>query len=228
MSGRGGTRIRATSKPVIVLAGEDSNDRRILRILLERFCPQMNGRLVEINDSVRLRGASDGTLADRVRTLARKARAKAAFEGTQLACLFVHEDFDRPDGDEYVKVRDRVQAALVSELDRAHYVLAVWEIEAWLMLFPDALAGVTSSWKIPNQYRNRDTGSLNDPKKILIQSFARSGRRYRESDAPDAFGKAVDLNCLDQPIGTNRSWKQLRADATACCQQHIPQMRRPQ
>lgn len=75
MTRRSGTGIGASRKPVVVVAGEDSNDRKGLRVLLEAFCPDMRGRVVEISDSVRLRQAQGATLAPRIATLLRKARA---------------------------------------------------------------------------------------------------------------------------------------------------------
>lgn len=221
MSPRGGTRIRATVKPVVVLAGEDANDRRSLRILLEAFCPEMRGRIVEINDPVRLREAGQQALAGRVNKLARLVRARATRESADVACVFVHEDLDRVDGAEYDAARDRVQAALAKEFGAAHYVLSVWEMEAWLLLFPDALTGLVTSWKVPAQYRNRDTGTLSDPKKILMQKVSSANRRYRESDAPDVLVRAVTLGCVDRPDGSNRSWQQFRADAVDCCRTHL-------
>lgn len=226
MSRSGGTRIRATRRPIVVIAGEDRNDRQSLRVLLEKFCPVMRGRIVEINDTVRLRGASSGTLSARVRTLAKKARARATLENADLACVFVHEDLDRADGDEYVETRQRVETALRAEFGNAHYVLSVWEMEAWLLLFPDALAGLVQAWTVPAQYRNRDTGRLDDPKRILMTRVSGGSRRYRESDAPDVFVKATILDCLDRPAGTNRSWSQFRVDARECCQSHMPPQRR--
>ncbi|MEV6632203.1 hypothetical protein AB0M54_15770 [Actinoplanes sp. NPDC051470] len=67
----------------------------------------------------------------------------------------------------------------------------------------------------------RDTGSLSDPKKILMQKVSGTNRRYRESDAPDVFAQAVTLGCVDRPNGSNRSWQQLRTDALDCCRTHI-------
>ncbi|MGH3624244.1 MAG: hypothetical protein ACRDQ5_21065, partial [Sciscionella sp.] len=64
----------------MVLAGEDSTDRKCLRVLLETFCPDMRGRIVEINDSVRLRQASGENLSGRVSTLAGKVHARAKRE----------------------------------------------------------------------------------------------------------------------------------------------------
>lgn len=229
MTRRGGTAISATKRPVVVLAGEDRNDRKSLRVVLEKWCPAMNGRLVEIIDPVRLHGAkSHGELTSRVKTLASRARARAKLERADLACVFVHEDFDRPDGDEYVATRTRVQRALDAELANAHYVLSVAEVEAWLLLFPDALTKLVSGWTVPKQYRNRDTGTFDDPKKLLKQNVSTAARRYRESDAPDVLAKAVEQNLLDQPVGSNRSWAQLRADASECGQRHIPTMRSAQ
>lgn len=223
---RGGTRIRATQKPVIVLAGEDSNDRRSMRILLEEFCPQMSGRLVETNATVRLRGASPSTLAERVNSLKGKVEARAEREKADLACVFVHEDLDATDGPRYAADRTRVQKALSRAFGTAHYVLAVEEIEAWLLLFPDALTRLVSSWKVPAKYHNRDTGTLTDPKGLMKRVVSGSVRRYRESDAPDVFATAVALGCLDRPVGTNRSWDQLRTDANECCRQHVPRQRK--
>lgn len=97
MSPRGGTSRRSTRGPVIVVAGEDSNDRRVMRTVIESLCPAARGRVVEVGDPVRLRDATGDSLAERVRKLVGKARARAAREDTDVACVFVHEDFDAPD-----------------------------------------------------------------------------------------------------------------------------------
>lgn len=225
MSLRSGTRLRATRKPVIVLAGEDGNDRRCLRILIERLCPKARGRIVEINDSVRLRDASHQTLTRRVSVLARKARARAARENASLACIFVHEDLDDTDGPASQVVYERVRKALVEEFGTAHYVLSVAEMEAWLLLFPDALESLVSSWRVPRQSRDGDTGMLSDPKRTLVDSVSDRRRRYRESDSPEVFAKAIHLGCLDRPRGTNSSWSRFRGDADDCCRSHLPRPR---
>lgn len=225
MSRRSGTGIRALKKPVVVLAGEDRNDRHSLRVLLEDLCPDTRGRIVEITDSVRLRGATGSNLSGRVSTLAQKANARARREGADIACVFVHEDLDVVDDDHYDVMRDRVQKALDVTFASAHYVLAVAEIEAWLLLFPDAITANVSSWKVPRKYRNSDTGLINGPKEVLIRECCPANRRYQERDAPEVFAKAVELGCLDQPRGTNRSWNQLRADIDECGLRHIPRMR---
>lgn len=225
MTRRGGTRHRATRKPVVVLAGEDSNDRKSLCALLEEICPQMRGRLVEIRDSVRLQNAGQKALAERVDTLARKVRARAARERAEVACVFVHEDRDAPDGDGCDEARERVQRALTAAFGNAHYVLSVWEMEAWLLLFPEALTKVVSTWSVPGRYRNCDTGRLTDPKRIVMGECTSSRTRYSESHAPAVFAAAAELGLLDRPAGSNRSWSWFRDGASECCQRHIPRQR---
>jgi hypothetical protein len=207
---------------VVVLAGEDRNDRASLRILLEEFCPQMRGRIVELNDAPKLRDARTSRLPERVDALARLVRARAARESADIACVFVQEDLDQVDGDVYLATRERVQIALDKAFLSAHYVLSVWELEAWLLLFPDALSSLVSGWDVPRQIRNTDTGRMADPKSVLKHVVSgSSNRRYRESDAPDVFQKAVLLGLLGQPSGTNRSWTRFREDAGEYCRDHV-------
>jgi hypothetical protein len=165
--------------------------------------------------------ASGAGLAARAETLANKVRARAVRDDTDVACVFVHEDLDQVDGDVYPVVRERVEKALNAALGTAHYALAVWEIEAWLLLFPDALSALVSSWSVPSRHRGKDTGRMGDPKKILMNEVSGVGRRYRESDAPAVLEHAVKLGLLTRPVGRHRSFDQLRADAVLCCTEHM-------
>lgn len=206
MSSRRGTGRSAERRPVIVLAGEDSHDRQCLRLILEELCPAARGRTVEINQTVRLCAASQGSLTQRISKLVDLAKARAARERSELAGLFVHEDYDRIDSFERENVRARVQAALKSSHTLGHYVLATWEIEAWLMLFPAALQAYSRGWSVPKKYQNRDTGRIADPKRVLREEVSKGGRRYRESDSPRIIGKAIELSQLRSPTGSNQSW----------------------
>jgi len=218
VSPRGWTRQRPTRGPVIVLAGEDSSDRKILRAFLEAVCPDARGRVVEVNGAVRLRDAGDVALMDRARTVARRVRAGAAREQAEVACVFIHEDFDAVDSSERAAIRERVQQALRRNIGKTYYILACWEVEAWLLLFPNAISTVSSSWVVPNRYRGVDTGRINDPKRVMKQEVSTIARsRYEETDAPKIFEKAIELGLLDSPSGSNRSYRELRQSASDCC-----------
>lgn len=119
-----------------------------------------------------------------------------------------------------------MQTALEQASGFGHYVLAVWESEAWLIMFPEALAAHVSSWKLPTKYRGADTGLLADPKRLLGETLGKGGRRYREADAPAVLERAVELGCHKNPNATNRSWRQLEADIATCCEAHLPRGRR--
>jgi hypothetical protein len=200
-----------------VLAGEDRNDREVLRGVIEATCPRARGRVVEISDSVRLKRAGPETLAQRVRTLVGKARARAAREQAEIGCLFVHEDLDATGAAAVADAHGDVQKALRCHVDKAYYVLAAWEVEAWLLLFPEALTAVCADWKVPDKYRGIDTGYTPDPKRLLRTLTGKATRRYRESDAPKVMAKAAQRSLLDSPNGRNSSWERFRSDAAACC-----------
>lgn len=218
MSRHGWTNGRPARKPIIVLAGEASNDRKVLRALLEAVCPGAQGRIVEINDIVRLRDAGDSALVERAAKLAGSIRARAEREQAKVACVFVHEDFDAINSSQRDIIRKRVQIALRLNFPRTFYILAAWEVEAWLLMFPDAVSAVNSSWVVPRRYRGTDTGLIADPKRAMMQEVGKArNSRYRESDAPKVIDKVVELNLVNSPSGFNLSYSELLQSAIECC-----------
>jgi hypothetical protein len=181
----------------------------------------MQGRIVEINDPVRLHLATGKNLANRIESLSKKVRARGERENAPVACVFVHEDFDACDSEDLVTTRKRVQLGLDNQFGTAHYVLAAWEMEAWLLLFPEALTSFVTGWRVPQKYRAKNTGVLTDPKRILMNELGKTARRYRESDAPDVIEKIVNLGHHTRPAGSNRSWAQFTNDAQRCCSGHL-------
>jgi hypothetical protein len=189
-----------------------------LRTLLEAVCPDARGRIVEINEVVRLRDARGAALTERATKLAGFIRARAERERAEVACVFIHEDFDALDSAQRDGIKRRVQTALRQNIARTYYILAAWEVEAWLLLFPDAVAAVSSSWGVPNRYRGVDTGRITDPKRVMKNEVSKTANsRYRETDAPKVFKKVVELGLQDTPSGSNRSYCELRQSAADCC-----------
>ena len=217
MNRRLGTRERATRRPVIVLAGESSGDRKVMRTFIEALCGSAQGRIVEINDIVRLCKADERSLRQRAIKLAGSARARGAREEASVQCVFIHEDFDETDSEHRAKVRRRVQEALDREMARAFYVLAAWEVEAWLLMFPDAISDFATSWKVPARYVGVDTGLIADPKRVMKKEVARSSPEYRESDAPAIAEKITALGLHRSPAGRNSSYDEFKASVSDCC-----------
>ena len=188
-----------------------------MRVLLEALCEEARGRVVEINDIVRLRQANDAMLRERINKLAGSVRAKGTREHAAVQCVFVHEDFDETDSTQRTKVRRRIQEALDREITGVYYVLATWEVEAWFLMFPDALAGFALSWSVPSRYLGVDTGRIRDPKRVMKREVAKAGPEYRESEAPDIAEMIVDLGLQRAPAGQNRSYSEFLTSASDCC-----------
>ncbi|MFG2309709.1 hypothetical protein ACGFS9_13700 [Streptomyces sp. NPDC048566] len=193
---------------VIVLAGEDSNDCRIVAEIIKQHHPDLgNARLVEISDKTRLKTATGPDLAARVRTIIGKAKGRALRAKGPLVGLVIHEDLDGYTDAEYTRVRTNVAGALSRESPcNSALALAAWESEAWLLLFPDAFPAVRPNWKVPAQLQGRDTGTIKSPKEDLKRRLGSPA--FRESDGPKVAEQARSLGLLASgPTGTNRSYK---------------------
>ncbi|WP_231493854.1 DUF4276 family protein [Nocardiopsis sp. CNT312] len=223
MSGRSQNRRKSRPRSVVVIAGEDRNDRESLKTLLEKEEPSLRGSIVQIRDTVRLHRATGDNLAKRVRAVLNKAEGVAEKQGpgTRVTCLYVHEDFDAVDGPAYREAHRRVEEEIRRQMGHGHYVLAVAEMEAWMLLFPGALSSVVRAWKVPSKYLGKDTGRFSDPKRILMREVSGTGRKYTESDAPEVFRAVVEGGHMGSPRGTNSSWTRFRWDVELCGREHL-------
>ena len=195
-----------------------------LESLLEEKHPDLRGSIVQIQDPVRLHKATGTNLTKRVRSILNKAEGVAEKHepGTRVACLYVHEDFDAVDGPDYVKTHQRVEQEIRRQLGHGHYVLAVAEMEAWMLLFPEALSKVVRTWKVPAKHLGKDTGRFPDPKGVLKREVSKGkGRRYTESDAPDVFRAVIEGGYLNSSRGSNSSWTHFWRGVEFCARKHL-------
>lgn len=208
---------REPGRGIVVLAGESANDRRMLAAFIKGAHPALAAAvtLTEITDPVRLRQKAEAELQSAAQTLVRKARGKAKLKAGQFVGIAVHEDMDACTGPGYDTARRSVAAALAKASDSASsvYALAAAESEAWLLLFPDAFPLHRPSWKIPAQWRGRDSGRRRTPKEDLVSEL--SSPRFRESDGPEIAAKALAEGLLAAPNGSNRSYSELIEDLVA-------------
>lgn len=208
---------KAPSRGIVVLAGESANDRRMLAAFIKGAHPALADAvtLTEITDPVRLRKKSGADLQMAAGALVRKARGKAKLKAGQFVGIAVHEDMDACTGPGYDTARRSVATALAkaSESASSVYALAAAESEGWLLLFPEAFPLHRQSWKIPAQWRGRDTGRRQTPKEDLEAEL--SSPRFRESDGPEIAAKALSEGLLAAPNGSNRSYSEFIADLVA-------------
>ncbi|MEO3763423.1 hypothetical protein [Streptomyces sp. B8F3] len=200
---------------MIVFAGEDRNDCAVMADLVRAHRPDLSAaaKLVRINDPVRLRRKSGPDLAEAVRVLVGKARARALQERAKLLGFVVHEDLDGFTNRKYETVRAAVIGALGRECDgKLHTALALaaWESEGWLLLFPDAFPHVKPRWTVPAQLRGRDFGQIKDPKEELKRRLGLPV--FRESDGPSVARKALENDLISAPEGRNDSYNDFIED----------------
>lgn len=211
LSSKGKGAKASSDTSVIVIAGEDSNDRKALDVLVRELRPTLSSRLVHISDPVRLKTATGDNLTQRIRTVVNKAKGRAARDRAQLAGIVVHEDLDASTGPAYAAVRHRIAAALARHSPcGTALALAAEETEAWLLLFPDAFPRVHPGWSVPAQLRGRNTGTVKDPKELLQKRLG--SPVYRESEGPDIMGAARDAGLIGSPVGTNQSYSDFVTD----------------
>ncbi|MFJ4680292.1 hypothetical protein [Kitasatospora sp. NPDC088783] len=199
------------TKRVIVVAGEDSNDRAVMTSLLrERL--DFSGKIVSINGPVAVKDATGTNLSSRVAKVVGKAKAMAVKEQGHLHGLVVHLDLDAVHGEYYDTVRARLRSEFEARCPaRLALALAVWETESWLLLFPDAFPRVHAGWKVPQQLRGKDTGLIRNPKEELQHRLGKP--RYCETDSPAVMRAAVSTDPTPvKQVGTNRSYRDFLAD----------------
>ncbi|WP_413801415.1 hypothetical protein [Streptomyces iranensis] len=201
-------------REVIVIAGEHTNDRKIVTHLVRGLCPGLRVGIEEIRDDVRLKEATGDRLTQRVQTLVRKAKAKALSKQANLSGLIVHEDLDGVTDDRYETVRKALANSFQDNSPCPSVVaLAAWESEAWLLLFPAAFTYVHRSWHIPASLSGRDTGRIASPKEELQQKIG--SPKFREDDGPKIMAAAREHHLLNGPHGSNRSYADFVADLDA-------------
>ncbi|MFP8887853.1 hypothetical protein [Streptomyces mangrovi] len=205
---------RLPVRRIVVLAGESSNDRRMLASFIRAAHPGLASavRLTEITDPVRLRKKAGPELSAAAKTLVDKARGKAKQQKGEFVGIAVHEDMDACPGPAYDRARRAVSTALAKAAGACSsvYALAAAESEAWLLLFPDAFPLYKPSWRLPDSWHGRDTGRRQAPKEDLEGQLVRP--RYRESDGPEIIRKALEQGLLTRPSGSNRSHSDFIAD----------------
>lgn len=200
-----------TGASVIVIAGEDTNDCKVVEILVRELRPALKSKLVRISDPVRLKTATGDNLTKRIGTIVNKAKGRAVRDRARLSGIIVHEDLDAPTGPQYAAVRRRLADALAKHSPcGTALALAAEETEAWLLLFPDAFPRVHPGWSIPAQLRGKNTGTIKNPKELLRKRLGTPV--YRETEGPDIMCEAQQAGLIGSLVGINQSYTDFATD----------------
>lgn len=138
-----------------------------------------------------------------------KNTVAALAKAGDIVAVIAHRDADCHEPD-----HEAIADALCTELEAAgvpNVVAAVpaWETEAWIMLFPDAVANYRPCWT-KLDIKGRAVGMIDNAKEDLIRrlrSKIKGCRDYKESDAPHIAVKIREMNYdFDLPKKKSKSF----------------------
>jgi hypothetical protein len=196
---------------IVVILGEDDNDRKTLKILIAALRPDLaRGSLRDLRKPMALvRNVPPERLPSQASRVA--ALLRAVNKREPVRCVFMHEDADDV---------EPAHEALISKIENCytslpwsvHAVVPAWEIEAWWFLFPRAVAAVRASWRVPDQYAGREVGKIRNAKEQLQKAVKPAGSKagfksYVEADSVVIAEKIVELKLLSPPwFARSASW----------------------
>ncbi|WP_156359148.1 hypothetical protein [Sphingomonas sp. Leaf242] len=174
------------AQALALIFGESSNDTNALRHLIPALLPP---EVIPLCRAVR----EPGTLSRNAAVPKRKAVAQAIaivakYEArSRTVAVVAHEDCDAIEDAHLGRM-----ASIKAELSKAgvtHPIAAApaWEMEAWWMLFPEALRAVRKCWAEVD-FGGRNVGTITDAKEVLRRALrpsvgANKCPDYAESDS---------------------------------------------
>lgn len=202
---------------VLLLFGESENDRGAIKELVEGLHSKLNGHIeLRRRPLVLVKGVSGEELAQRKHSLAAQVEAdRVRFD---VRGVLIHEDCDDVEPAHEAAAR-RYEDAFAGAAFQVYPVLPAWELEAWWLLWPQALSAYRASWREPAQYRNKHVGKVRNAKEALRAAVVprslsaaekKRFRTYEESDSPGIAKKVRALGLLAAPEGQSDSYESFR------------------
>lgn len=202
---------RGDQRSVVVILGEDDNDRKTIKILVAALRPDIpRGSLKPLRKPMAL---VRNVPPQRLPTQATKAAAvlRAVHVDTPIHAVLMHEDADEV---------EPAHEALITKIEESFRslrwpvfaVVPAWEMETWWFLFPDAVQAVRPTWRRPDQYAGRDVGKIRNAKEELRKAVTPPGAKasfqtYSEADSVSIAEKMVELAQLTRPcFARSASW----------------------
>lgn len=198
------------AKPVVILIfGEDSNDRAAIKELILALRPDAVRIEPRRSPLVLVKGKDKAR--DR-KNLAEIAAVVRADQRRGWRCVVVaHRDCDAIEP-AHERIAGELERGLLDQgIAQAVAATAAWEIEAWWFLWPEAALAVNSKWRCPEPPR-RDVGQIENAKETFRQALRprKKGQRprdYTESDSPKIAARVKDLGIIDQRAAVSGSFE---------------------
>ncbi len=173
----------------MLVFGESENDRRAIRHLTEGLRSDLRNKVETRRQPLVLIKDAD---AERARSNAQKIAALVKQESAarNVLAVITHQDCDALEP-AHVAVAQKIENHIKAAGCATSVVAAApaWEIEAWWMLFPEAVGRLVLGWRDPDDWIGRDVGKVKNAKEALASAVQprpptkSPPREYEESDS---------------------------------------------
>lgn len=206
---------------MVLVFGEDENDRESIKILLEALRPDLRHRVKpQRHPLVLIKNARLEDVPDRAQQIANVVDAYRV--RAEIDRVFAHEDCDDVEP-AHERVATKIEEALAKAGCEAVAVTPAWELEAWWFLWPSAVKAAKPSWREPNDYVGKSVGKIRNAKEELKKRVVppdakrRKGgfRGYQESDSPRIALRVQELGMINKPQAKSLSFDRFRRSAGA-------------
>ena len=209
------SRPRRRPRAVLVF-GENENDTKAIREFIEALLPGTSLRIEpRRRPPINLRDAPPNAVPNRVAAIARIIAAEEV--DLDVVAVVAHEDCDAVEPS-HVKLTDKIESAFRAKgQDKVRAATPAWEMETWLMQWPDAFKLHVPSWR-PLNTTGRNVGVISNAKEFLAHALEQPGgrgREYRESDAPTLARIVREQGWIESPKATSASFSMFADRARA-------------
>ena len=187
-------RTRNAPKPkqrraVVLVFGEHDHDRRAIRHLAEGLRPDLAGKVeVRRQPLVLIKGATRAKARSNAERISELVKSESA--ARDVLAVLAHQDCDAVEP-AHIAAAERIENELTAAKCSAYPigVTPAWEIEAWWLLFPEAVGRVVKGWRDPDDWIGRDIGKVENAKETLARAVqprplpASPPRDYAEEDS---------------------------------------------
>jgi hypothetical protein len=188
-------------RAVVLVFGESEHDRRAVCHLTAGLRPDFGGNVeTRRTPLVLIKNARPEKARSNAQEIAKLVKQESA--ARDVIAVLAHEDCDATEP-AHIAVAAKIEHALGSAgCPGAHVaVTPAWEIEAWWLVFPDAVVTVVEGWREPNDWLGKDVGQIENAKETLTRALrptrgGRKGRDYHEADSIEIARNVVSLNLL--------------------------------
>ncbi len=210
--------------PLVLIFGEDENDTKSIRELIEALRPELVGKVqTRRRPIVLIKDAKPEHVPDRAQSIADAVDIDRATH--DVACVFAHEDCDNVEP-KHEAVCAKIETALAKAGCPAHAVVPAWELEAWWFMWPDAVQAVRPNrWRAPDDHLGEQVGLIKDAKeelrrRVVPKNLKPEKRKnfphYQESDSPAIARQVREKNLARKPGAKSDSYSRFVTSVDQC------------